>query len=1000
MERMDEEHPVLASEGGRVAPLSQRRDWGAWGSVVLVLLGVGVCFHRVIWVAPVDRVLRRAAVALSCHQYHEAQQLADRVLKQAPNSVQALLIAGESAAGLYDSPRAIRYFQRVPDDGSPAAVRALYGTGERLLRLGRVSEAEERFRQALRDNPRHFSANKQLGFLLQVEGRTWEAVGPAKQMIRQGRFGGDQLQMLGLTEVMFVRDDRFVRSCLAAAPDDPLPLLGDARRDLLKGRTDHAEHLLRKIVAADPGQIEAQARLGRILLQSDREEAFLKWQRQLPAAADGHPEIWFNRGLWAQRRKQQRAAVRCFLETVRLSPNHVSANHRLSQMLAVVGEHGLAEEFAQRAADLAKLELALIGLYEDPTIKEMHGAVDLLESLGRFWEAAAMCDIARRMSAEPLEWADRGLKRFSKMLDAGDSFTIPSALPANRIDMTTYPLPDWKVEASTVSGPASSPDTCHVTFVDSAQQSGFEFTYFNGSASPKGLEHIFETIGGGVAVLDYDGDNWPDLYLTQGADLWKPAKQTQHRDRLFRNLGDGRFADVSEQAGLGDKSFSQGVTVGDFNNDGFPDLYVANLGANRFYENNGDGTFRDITDQTGTAGEEWTTSCLLADLNGDAFADLYAVNYLRREEVIDRRCKKNGRPLTCLPTMFSAEQDRLYLNLGDGRFEEVTERCGILRPDGKGLGILAADFDESGRLSLFVGNDTAINFFFVNETANRGGELSFSDQAALSGLGVDGEGHVQATMGIAAGDADGDGLLDLFTTDFYGDANTLYVHQPGHVFLDGTQPAHLDASSYEMLGFGTQFLDGELDGFPDLVVTNGHVDRSFATGEPDEMPPQYYRNVGGGRFVEVRGPSLGPYFQGKYLGRALARLDWNRDGKEDVCVSHLHAPVALLTNQTPDTGHFLAVRLCGVNSDRDAIGTTVGVKAGKQRWTGQLTAGDGYLTSNQRQLVFGLGSAAVIDELVVRWPAGLEQRFTEVVADQQLLLIEGRRQPVELPPAR
>ena len=441
---------------------------------------------------------------------------------------------------------------------------------------------------------------------------------------------------------------------------------------------------------------------------------------------------------------------------------------------------------------------------------------------------------------------------------------------------------------------------------------------------------MLQSTGGGIGVIDYDLDGWPDLYFVQSGPWEDRDKPSPYVARLFRNLGSGRFEDTTERAGLGDRMFGQGVAVGDYNSDGFPDLYLTNVGPNRLYENNGDGTFRDVTRQAGVAGDEWSVSGAMVDLNGDAMPEIYSVSYLILQQVLERMCKKGERPMGCAPSMFTAEQDRLYQNLGDGRFRDVTDECGIKVPDGKGLGVVAADFDGTGRINIFVGNDTTANFYFVNETAGPESPLRFVENGILCGVAFDEGGVAQSCMGIAHGDINNDGLLDLFVTNFYNDSNTLYVQGAGNLFEDRTRLAALREPSYWMLGFGTQMLDAERKGQPDIFITNGHVDRTFATGAPDLMPPQYFHNDGKGRFAELSGRSLGEYFQHEYLGRSVVVLDWNRDGKEDLCISHLDAPVALLTNQTPDTGHYLTVKLHGVASNRDAVGAMLTVSAGGQ----------------------------------------------------------------------
>ena len=440
------------------------------------------------------------------------------------------------------------------------------------------------------------------------------------------------------------------------------------------------------------------------------------------------------------------------------------------------------------------------------------------------------------------------------------------------------------------------------------------------------------------------------------------------------------------------------MTVGDVSQDGFADLYVANIGSNSLFLNNGDGTFIDVTRVSGAAGAEWTSGCVLADINGDTLTDIYAVNYLGGDALRTRRCLKFS-PNRCAPDQYPSESDRLYLNKGDGHFQEITESAGIIDVDGRGLGIVAADFDDSHRISLFVGNDMTYNFLFVNQTAVRGAAPSFSERAAFAGSGGRFASDApKASMGIAVGDANGDGLFDLFITNFYRESNNLYVQRPDHAFSDATRAANLEEPSIQMLGCGTQFLDGELDGFLDLIVTNGHVHDPLEQGIPYQMSPEFYSNAGRGKFVKLSPRTVGEFFGGKYLGRALARLDWNRDGLEEACISHLTSPVALLQNRTRDPGRYLAVSLVGVDCDRDAIATTVRVISGERSWVRQLTAGDGYQCSNQRQLVFGLGMLEHVDRVEVNWPSGRRQFFSDVTVGRQYVIVEGRPHLYDIAP--
>ncbi|MBP88247.1 MAG: hypothetical protein CMJ64_16270 [Planctomycetaceae bacterium] len=966
-----------------------------WTPLLLILLGAAVCFCPLVAVSSSTRLLREAAAELSCERYAEAERLAVRAMSDDPTSVHARGIAGEAAAKQHRDEQAIEYLRGVLDDGSVDAIHALYRLGERSMVVGHAQQAEQALRLVLNRNSTHLQANRKLAKLLQIQGRTWESMPLVETLALTGQFRKAELMVIGDLEDAVAVDYQFVETCLDCEPTDSLILLGRTRVAIRNQRDRSSEQTLRNIVALHPHIAESQVRLGQLLWERGTEQEFLDWHAELGETADGHPEMWFLRGLWAKSRLQDSAAIRCFLEATERFPNHSGAGFQLSQLMRDTDDHQVAQRLAERAKLRRQVEYVIGEPSTSPTFGGMRKVVGLLKSLGQPFEAAAWCHVALLYSDEET-WARDELRELR--LAASESSGVLSARnhPLQSIDKERFPLPVWPEHALTEAEviAAQSLDG-NVQFIDMASDVGIRFDYYNGTTASTGLVHILQATGGGIGVIDYDQDGWPDLYFAQSGPFPVDPTQIEYRDRLFRNLGNGRFADVTAQAGLGDGSYSQGVSAGDFNSDGYPDLYVANVYGNRLYANNGDGTFRDVTEEAGVAGDKWTTSCMIADLNGDALPDLYEVNYALMQEVIDIVCKHEGQPKSCTPTMYTAEQDRLYVNLGDGRFEDVTDASGIVASDGKGLGVVAADFDGTGRLNVFVGNDTTANFYFVNQSTSPE-TLSFQEQAVLMGLGFDELGLYQACMGLAVDDANGDGRLDLFVTNFYDESNTLYVQNSDRSYGDQTRDAGLREPSLKMLGFGAQFLDAELDGWPDLVLANGHVDRTFATGVPDRMTPQFFRNSGKGKFVELSAASLGMYFQEKYLGRALAVLDWNRDGREDFCVSHLDAPAALLSNQTPDAGHFLALRLRGVQSNRDAIGTVVRVKLSDRVRVRQVIGGDGYLVSNQRQLVFGLGKHQRIEQLSIEWPSGLTQTFHDVVADRETLLVEGSRNLVFL----
>jgi len=950
-----------------------------------------------------ERLLKKSDEAFQQADYVRALQLADRCLARTPRSSGGLILAGQSAVRLGEYERALDYFSRVRLDNDPKSLEALVAAGELAFELGRARDSEQHLRTVLDHDPRHSLANGLLAYLLVLEGRSWEAFPFLYEPVRQRDAPLEHLLLLGVSEP-FVGNEEKQERFRVAVPNDPVPLIGDARSALAVHKINRAEELLRKIISRVPDQVEAQARFGGLLLESSS-EVFFEWHDRLPPESDGHPETWMVRGLWAENQGRPRVAIRCYWEATKLDPNHGGANYRLGQRLGSLGEDVRAAPFLLRAARLQELTTVVDDIRRNrhlpPSpdfLDRLRRAAQLTETMGRIGEAWCWSEEALKLDAG-LAWAWETNRRLLALVRSDLPRTLDEKNPARQIDLSEFPLLDRRVGSRSAAGTqtgAASPT--RVTFQNDARSSGLDFTYFSSTDPDSGQVRLIETTGGGVGVLDFDGDFWPDLYFTQGCD-WPPQDgQHKYLDRLYRNLGNGRFLEVSELAGLNDERYSQGVAVGDFDNDGFPDVYLANIGSNRLYRNNGDGTFDDVTGQLETVGHWWTTSCMMADLNGDALPDLYDVNYVSNKDLQRAVCRRGEEVGGCSPGIFDAAQDRLFVNLGDGRFQDVTLSSGIVAPDGLGLGILAADFEGTGRLGLFVSNDAFPNFYFTNVSADGEGEMKFEERAAFAGLALDRRGRAQASMGIAAGDPNGDGLLDLFVTNFYAESNAFYLHQPGHLFDDASGAAGLRNPSLTRLAFGTQFLDAELDGLPDLLLTNGHIFDLSDQGVPFKMPPQYYRNLGGGKFEEVDSRTLGPFFEGKYRGRGLARLDWNRDGREDVAVSHLDHPAALLTNTTPSEGHFFALRLRGTASSRDAVGAIVTLRAGDKTAVQHLTGGDGFHATNQRRFVFGLGESRKVDQLQIRWPQGQTQTFDRLPVDVELLFLEGRRQPVRISP--
>ena len=528
---------------------------------------------------------------------------------------------------------------------------------------------------------------------------------------------------------------------------------------------------------------------------------------------------------------------------------------------------------------------------------------------------------------------------------------------------------------------AKNPPPRPALFVDATAKSGITFVHQSGASAEK---RMVETFGSGVAWIDYDNDGFPDLYFVNG------APGTAHA--LYRNNRDGTFTDVTRQAGVsgegaGANAYKTGVAVGDYDNNGYLDLYVTAFGPNVLYRNNGDGTFRDVTSAAGVAGgpSEWSTSTGFLDFDRDGDLDLYVVNYLDYRLNDSPYCglRKPGYRMYCLPTLFDGTPDRLFRNNGDGTFADVSRQSGIANPAGKGLGISICDFDQDGDPDIYIANDMVRNFLYRNN-----GNGTFEDVAYGAGVGFDLNGKPQAGMGTDCADYNGDGRPDIFVTNFSEELNTLYENQGGGIFEDVSTKAGL-GSGYVPLGFGTKLFDFDNDGDLDLHVTNGHVIDNIKLYQPTLTYAQkdlLYENVGG-RFRDVSLQS-GPALQRERIGRGLAVADFDNDGHLDVAITSVGQRPTLLRNQGVQGGNWIMIRARGRKSNAFGLGATVKVETSEGRQVQEVNNVASYLSSNDIRLHFGLGKAKIIGRIDVLWPSGVRQVLNGVAVNQILLIEE------------
>lgn len=850
--------------------------------------------------------------------------------------------------------------------------------------LFRLGEAESAYREVLSVAPDDIFANDGMARLLGVCGRRSEAIPHVLRLIRAGET--TDLLMLLARPSGSLNDPRLLQVAVEADAKDSNPLIGEAVAAELAEDPDEAIRKLKEAAALKPLPGEVFGRFGRLLLAEDRFDDLEQWCGQLTShtpSADG----WLVRAELAIRGGDRTGAIRCYWEAALLQAESSEAMSNLAQHLIATGHADLAKPFLEQIRRLNQLrdqQQLVIMSKGDPDFDQFLAMVKGYEAVGRLWEALAWGRLALQLDADSVE-LNAVLKNLSAKEETLElKLTADEFSPAAQIDLSEYPIP---ATTSLSSAEPSGSISRNIAFKLNRAEVGFDFRYFNGSDNA--TRRMYELAGGGVAVIDFNNDLSPDLFCTQGVP-WnsKDANSGAYVDQLFRNHNGTKFEAISpELAAPRESGFGQGASVGDVNGDGFADLYIANTGKNELLLNNGDGTFSDASSSLPDRGAEWTTSCLIADLNTDGWPDIYDVNYLAGEDIFDRVCPEaGGDRIMCLPYDFEAAPDRLWLNDGAGGFtEQSSSQLSPPPTSGKGLGIVAARLGGHG-LSVFVANDTTANFFYTKASVD---DLILTEMAGPRGLAFNGEGKAEACMGIAVADCNQDGLFDLHVTNFLHESNTLFRQTGDQFFEDRTRQVGLQKPTLSVLGFGTQFLDANLDGRTELFVANGYIQDLTAYATPYQMQPQMFEWTGQ-QFRPLSDRQLGPWSSVPVVGRAAARLDWNCDGYPDLVVSTLDTHSFLLTNTAAaELNRFLSLSLIATDSARDAIGTTVVVTIDGREYFHQLTAGDGFQCSNERRLLIGCGTSQVIERVVILWPSGKVQTHKNVSTNRRVVAVEG-----------
>jgi hypothetical protein len=532
---------------------------------------------------------------------------------------------------------------------------------------------------------------------------------------------------------------------------------------------------------------------------------------------------------------------------------------------------------------------------------------------------------------------------------------------------------------------AQAGDAPGFRFTDVTAQAGLRFRHNNGAYGAKLLP---ETLGSGCAFLDYDADGWPDILLVNGMD-WPGRTRARSTLRLYRNNRDGTFTDATRAAGLDVELYGMGVAVGDFDNDGFPDILITCVGQNRLFRNTGKGSFVDVTRRSGLGGREaFSTSAMWVDFDRDGLLDLFVCNYVRWSPQTDVFCSLDGRQKSyCTPEAYRGETPWLFRNRGDGTFEDVTATCGIFDSGSKALGVALIDDDRDGWPDIFVANDTQPNKLYRNQ---RNG--TFKDVALLAGVALSDDGKARAGMGVDAADFDNSGRAGLAITNFEGEMVGLYRAREAGQYADVAVASGVGAASRQRLGFGCLFADLDLDGALDLVVANGHIDdtvRPISGHVGHAPPPLLFRTPGGGTFRDVAAAAGGGFAQPR-VGRGLAVGDFDRDGDVDVLMTVNNGPAVLFRNDQLAGHRSLRFRLVGTQSNRDGIGATVRVFHGGTSQTRMVKSGSSYLSQSELSVTFGVGRRDRVERVVVTWPSGRVEEFKNVAAGKGYECVEGK----------